>query len=215
MAYDLVSVGGARRPADLDYPLHVAVLDDLVADSAPEVAAAIAQAAEQFAERGVRVTRMRLGWRPRGFAQLLSADLARVWSQRVDRAPELFDEELRCSIDYGRAASALQIQITLRDIRSARRELGRRMRGVTAVLAPTTPDPVPPAGARFTKRSLEFTRIFSALWWPSITVPLWDGDRRLPLAAHLAAPGVDPAGLLRVAEVLEEAVSAECPTPPR
>src|SRR5207253_7471717 len=93
------------------------------------------------------------------------------------------------------------------DLSAARERLERRFARFSALLSPTVPIPVPAMEEEDVAVSTRFTRIFSALGWPALSVPCGRDSRGRPVGMHVASVG-DLDGALAIAAQVERASSA-------
>jgi Asp-tRNA(Asn)/Glu-tRNA(Gln) amidotransferase A subunit family amidase len=164
------------------------VLEDLMEEADPGVAAACRARLEAGAAEGVELRAARLQARPRGFARLLAADLARTWGDRIRANPGEFPRSLREDLERVEAVPAERLEADRADLEEFRRRAAAALAGVEVAAAPTTPEAAPDRERQSTAVSVRFTRLFNALDWPAISLPCGrDGEGR-PRALQLAAP---------------------------
>jgi aspartyl-tRNA(Asn)/glutamyl-tRNA(Gln) amidotransferase subunit A len=167
-------------------PPVIALLVDLLEESDAAVAAACRAAVDALARDGVEVAELALGWRPRGFGVVLAHELARTWKDRVDREPGRYTDVIRDTVAFGatRAAEAERAGARLLEERAA---VADRFAGFDAVACPTVPIPAPARDDESVAVSTRFTRIFNALDWPALSVPIAAAGVA-PVALQLAPP---------------------------
>jgi aspartyl-tRNA(Asn)/glutamyl-tRNA(Gln) amidotransferase subunit A len=198
-------------PAPLGRQPVVALLGDLLDESDPAVAGACRAAVAELAGDGAAVEEVRLDWRPQGFGVALAHELAATWSERVDREPDRFPAVIRETIAFGLANGPHVYRDVMSRLRADRRALARRFAGFDAVVCPTVPIPAPAREDESVRVSTRFTRIFNALDWPAMSIPVRAAGVT-PVAVQVVAPlrrgrqlGRDRrlAGLFEVARRLE------------
>jgi Asp-tRNA(Asn)/Glu-tRNA(Gln) amidotransferase A subunit family amidase len=69
------------------------------------------------------------------------------------------------------------------------------------------PTPVPTIDAENVATSTRYTRIFSALGWPAMSVPCGVDDESRPVGMHVASPR-ELGPVIAVAEMIERAAEA-------
>lgn len=188
--------------------LRLARLDDLMAESEPEVASVCGHALARLDAARLEVDAISLGWRPEGYGRVLAYELARAWGERIRRSPQCFPADVIESVERGRHVTEQRYQEALLGLRRAAQRLRRRLSGYDAVAAPTVPTAVPGAGEEDLAASIRFTRIFSALGWGAISLPCgFDGGGR-PVGLQIAGPAAKLPGVVGVARALELACAA-------
>jgi aspartyl-tRNA(Asn)/glutamyl-tRNA(Gln) amidotransferase subunit A len=122
----------------------------------------------------------------------------------VDAEPGRFPAVIRETVDFGRSRGAQEYTDALTGIARARERLRRRVSGLSAVVCPTVPIAAPDRDDEETAVSTRFTRLFSALGWPAISIPAGaDGEGR-PVGIQVAAPPARAAGVIAVAQRLDQ-----------
>ena len=184
----------------------VALLEDALAASAPEQAAACERAVRAI-ESDADIVIGALGPAPRGFGRVLAAELAGTWGPRVEAQPDRFTDDVRASVAYGRGMSADDQAEVLRQLGLWRVEIEQQLAGYDVVCLPTTPSAPPPPSAVFSDEATRLTRPFNVLGWPALSLPVGlDGQRR-PLSLQLAARPSNEALLFVVARAIERSVT--------
>lgn len=197
-----------RRLPPVQAAARVVIAEDLFEDADPRVAGPCMGALRELCAAGSGVAArelawLRLEWRAQGFGRILAFELARDWGRRIEREPQRFPDHVRESVAVGRTIEPDVYRDAVLAIRRARARLGRRL-GAGAVLAsPTVPVPVPPREEQITAVSIRYTRVFSALGWPALSVPCGTDSDGRPVGLQLAAPGAALGTLLELAEALE------------
>ncbi len=177
----------------------VGMISDLFADSDAEVAGVCRTAIEGA---GIEVEPVTLGWSAPGFGLLLAAEFAAAWAERVTDEPERFPSDIHQAIDRARDIDPARLQAVRDELARTRSDLKGRLDRFSALLSPTVPTAVPTVEAENVATSTRFTRIFSALGWPAISVPCGSDDAGRPVGMHVTGSrGL--ASLLAVAARLE------------
>jgi aspartyl-tRNA(Asn)/glutamyl-tRNA(Gln) amidotransferase subunit A len=94
---------------------------------------------------------------------------------------------------------------TLLEIRRAQHRLARRLDEVAVLACPTVPVPAPARERETVGESIRYTRLFSALGWPALSVPCGPDAEGRPVGLQLAGPPARLPELLAVAEAVERA----------
>lgn len=186
-------------------PFRVGLLEHELELAHAEVAEAVRRAARTLRGIGLQVVSARVDTPRASMRKILSAELMRTWGDEVQRAPDLYDDEVRDSIAY---AGRLPVNAYARartELERGRLEAEARLRGFTVLLGPTMRFPAPPAGRPGTVAEMTAaTRPFNALGWAAISVPgASDGSNR-PIGVQLAAPPANLGALVRVAALLSD-----------
>jgi Asp-tRNA(Asn)/Glu-tRNA(Gln) amidotransferase A subunit family amidase len=188
------------EPPALNHP--VGVLTDLLDECDPAVAHVCRAALDALAQSGAEVEPVTLGWRAPELGLLLAVEFAAAWAQRAAAEPERFPRDLLSAIERARGADPARVRSVRDELRQARIELERRLGRFSALLSPTVPTVVPTLEAENVATSTRFTRIFSALGWPSASVPCGQDDDGRPVGMHVASTRGLPQ-VLAVAAMLE------------
>lgn len=162
--------------------LRVGLLADLLEEADGEVAAACERAVAALGSE-TPTEPVNLDWKPTGLGVALACELAENWGEEVDREPDRFTDLIRNTIVFGRRVGEDDRRAAITSLATGREELGRRFGGFDALVCPTTPTPAPMREAETVRVSSRFTRVFNALDWPAISIPV------------PAPPGVAPIGL--------------------
>ena len=197
------AIAARPLPAPPRRRLRVGVLDDLLEASDAPVAAACEAALERLVSHRVAVERTGLDWQGRGFGIVLGRRLAEIWGERVERDPERFTATVREMIELDRAKGRERYPQALAGIRAARRRIGIRLGGFDALVCPTVPVAAPAAEQEEVGVSTRFTRLFSALGWPAVSLPAGVDPAGRPIAIQVTAPPSRLACLVAVARLLE------------
>jgi aspartyl-tRNA(Asn)/glutamyl-tRNA(Gln) amidotransferase subunit A len=185
----------------------VGVLTDLLDDSDEPVARVCRAAVDALRRLGLDVEPVTLGWRAPGFGLLLAVEFAAAWGERADAEPERFTTEIRSAIDRARRADPARVRLLRDELDQARTALAHRLERFAALLSPTVPTPVPTIDAENVATSTRYTRIFSALGWPAMSVPCGVDDESRPVGMHVASPR-ELGPVIAVAEMIERAAEA-------
>ena len=180
----------------------VALLEDVLAESTPELATACERAVRTI-ESDADVVAGALGPAPRGFGRVLAAELAGTWGARVEALPDRFTDDVRASIAYGRGMSVDDHAEALRQLRLWRVETEQRLAGYDVVCLPTTPTPPPPLSAVRTDEATRLTRPFNVLGWPALSLPLGADGHGRPLSLQIATRPANEPLLFLVARAIE------------
>jgi aspartyl-tRNA(Asn)/glutamyl-tRNA(Gln) amidotransferase subunit A len=189
--------GGPPLPRE-PRPLRVGVLSDLLSKSDPPVAKACRQALERLRPAETTIAEVALDWEPNGLGRAFAYELSQTWGARVDREPERFPELIRETVEFGRENGPDTHRRVLAEFAEARRRLRRRLREFDVLACPTVPTPAPSRELETVAVSTAFSRIFNALDWPALSVPIEAVPSSAPVAIQLA--GI-PSRILAVLEV--------------
>jgi Asp-tRNA(Asn)/Glu-tRNA(Gln) amidotransferase A subunit family amidase len=202
-AYEVLT--GRPAPPRPTETLRLGLLEDLFEAADSDVASAAERAARRAGAGDLVLASTRLCWQPRGFGRILAAELARTWGARVKRSPGRFTDDIRRSVKYGDRLSGASEAEARMALGAARQRLRRRLAGFDVLGCPTVPCPVPPADRRGTVDEItRFTRLFSALGWPAVSLPAGLDSAGRPVGLQLAAPPSKLGQLLHTAAVLEQ-----------
>lgn len=200
-AYEALTGRAVARPRGR---LRLAVLTDMLERAEPPVAAAAEKALERLAEAGASIHRVELRWEPRGFGQALAFEFAQTWGRRVEREPEAFTEVIRDTVEFGRGIEESRYREVIAGFGAARVRLRRRFGDYDALVLPTAPIPAPAREDENVAVSTSFTRLFNALDWPALSVPI-EADGVAPIGLQFAAPPSRLGGVLAAGAALEAA----------
>jgi len=208
VAYETLAGGAVGTGA---VPVTVALADDLFEEADPGVADSCARALRSVHAAGapaapIALRSIRLEWRAQGYGRVLAFELARDWGERIEREPQRFPPSVTRSVEIGRAVSTEAHEGSLLSIRRAGERVTRLLGEVAVVACPTVPVPVPPRERESVDESIRYTRLFSALGWPALSVPCEPDAQGRPVGLQLAAPPARLAELLLVGEAVERAV---------
>ena len=196
------ALSGEPAPRPLGRPPVVALLGDLLDESDPAVERACRAAVEALGRDAVEVEDVPLDWRPDGLGVALAHELATTWKERVDREPDRFTGVIRETIAFGSARGPDEHRRVMDRLREDRDALTRRWARFDAVVCPTVPIPAPAREDESVRVSTRFTRIFNALDWPALSIPI-AVEGVAPVALQVAAPPSRLGGLFDVARRAE------------
>jgi Asp-tRNA(Asn)/Glu-tRNA(Gln) amidotransferase A subunit family amidase len=207
-AYDALTArrapaSGWTRAGEVSAPLRVGVLTDLLSESESSVSAACELTVAALRRDRIEVEEVEFGWRPKGFGVALAWELAQLWGERVDRCPERFTDLIRSTIEFGRESGEERYRSAMAGIERGRATLRRRLARFDALVCPTVPVPAPDRERETTPESTEFTRVFSALGWPAVSVPAGRDPGGRPIAVQVAGPPSRLGGVIAVARAVE------------
>ncbi len=205
------------RLALAERKVRVAVVDcDLTRNVVAAQQQAVADAAERLAEAGVEVMTLavpELDACGQSYSAIQNPEAYAVHRQRIERAPDLFDDEV---LERLRVASQIQGWAYVEALEAQQRlrqAIGERIQGVDVLLLATVPIGAPfvnqresdlGAGWRNPRDALlALTSPFSLLGWPAITVPVVSGNEKLPASVQLSARPDGENLIMRVAKRLE------------
>ena len=181
--------------------LRIGLLSDLFAGSDPEVRACCEQAAWRLGA-DFKLEPVELGWDAKGFGLVLACEFEALWGERVDHDPERFPGLAAEMVSSARKAGPAGFAAVSSALAGERDRVGRRLGGFDAFLSPTVPVPAPDREQESVAVSTRFTRIFSALGWPALSLPAGEARGR-PIGIQVSAlPS-------RFDEMLEVAVELE------
>jgi Asp-tRNA(Asn)/Glu-tRNA(Gln) amidotransferase A subunit family amidase len=182
----------------------VGVLTDLLDDSAEEVAQVCRRMVDELSQAGLDLQPVSFGWRAPDFGLLLGVEFAAAWTDRATAEPERFPKDILSAIDRARRVDPARVRSVRGQLEQTRTDLASRLGRFSALLSPTVPTVVPTAADENVATSTRYTRIFSALGWPAMSVPCGRDDHGRPVGMHLASPG-GLAPLFVVAAAIERA----------
>lgn len=181
-----VLTGAPQPPRD---PGAVGVLSDLFEAADPAVIKTLDGVLAKLKAAGLRLESVSLDWRAPGFGLLLAVEFATAWGARADAAPERFPSPILSAIERAREVPAARYRAARDELGRARRKLEHRLGGYGALLSPTVPTAVPSVQDENVATSTRFTRIFSALGWPAISVPAGHDPAGRPVGIHVTGAG--------------------------
>jgi aspartyl-tRNA(Asn)/glutamyl-tRNA(Gln) amidotransferase subunit A len=208
LTYEIVT--GRRMPnadtKEISTGMRVGCLEDLFEAAEPVVSRGcmVALAGVGF-ELSLQTTR--LNWKPDGFGRLLAIELAQTWGDRVDRAPDRFTDGIRTSVAYGRRQSTEVYRQERSTLARSRTAVARQLDPYDVVASPTVPHAAPDiASPESVAEATTFTRIFSALGWPALSIPCGTDPQGRPVAVQLAAQPDRLGRLFDVGRLVEASV---------
>jgi aspartyl-tRNA(Asn)/glutamyl-tRNA(Gln) amidotransferase subunit A len=206
----LDAIAGFAVP-DAERRGRLGVLENYESTSvAPAVREAFERALRVLADLGYRVERVAIpDYDPsqarRAGLLMVEADAAVVHETDLAERPELFSDEVRAMLDYGRRAAAAKLeraeQVVTLAATGARRLLGE----LDAIVSPTTPQTAFVFGEPVPESQGDFTALANFAGCPAISVPMGADPVGMPIGLQLvAAPWCEP-GLLEIARAFERA----------
>ena len=197
--FEVLSGRPWQRPVSA--PLRIGLLSDLLAGSDSGVRACCEQAAARLGT-DFKLEPVELNWDAKGFGLVLACEFEALWGERVDRDPERFPELAAEMVRSARKAGPAGFAAVSSALIGERDRVERRLGGFDAFLSPTVPVPAPDREQESVAESTRFTRIFSALGWPALSLPAGEAGGR-PIGIQVSAlPS-------RFDEMLEVAVELE------
>ncbi len=201
----LEQLSGRAVPAGPPGPLRVGLLEDELEHAHPDVADAVRGAAGALAESGADVVPARLDLTVPGMGKILATDLLGTWGEQVERAPELYDDEVSGSIEFARGLSEADREGARTELDRGRRELEARLAGYVAVLGPTMRFATPPADQPGTVAEMTAaTRPFSVLGWAAVSLPAGTDGAGRQIGVQLAAPPANLGAFAQLAAALSD-----------
>lgn len=174
------------RAAEGESPA-VGILTDLFEAADPAVFTVCEGMVRRLEQGGVQVEEARLDWWAPGFGLLLAVEFAASWGQRAAAEPERFPSEILSAIERAQTIAPARHDEVRAELMAARSALRRRLARFAAVLSPTVPVPVPTVEEEDVATSTRFTRIFSALGWPALSVPCGSDTAGRPVGMQIAS----------------------------
>ena len=213
-------------PASADVPVHNYLVDidlgvagwriglasgEYIEKSAPEVLAAVREAAEVFKSLGARVEEVELPWL-RSAAQanglMTPADGAAFHRERLKEHPDWFGEDVRQRLEKGAAATSTEYSLARREQAESRRKAEEFFSQYDLLILPSTPIPAPPIeGADSVEQAPRLTRFtapFNLTGLPALSMPCGFSPEGLPLGLQIVGPHWGEAGVLRAANAYEK-----------
>lgn len=136
---------------------------------------------------------------------IVEADASVVHEKDLAERPELFSDETRAMLDYGRRASAARLAKAERVVALAATGVRTLLEGLDALVSLTTPQVAFGFGEPVPETQADFTALANFAGCPAISVPMGAGAGGMPIGLHLmAAPWCEP-GLLDIARAFESA----------
>jgi aspartyl-tRNA(Asn)/glutamyl-tRNA(Gln) amidotransferase subunit A len=167
----------------------VGVLSDLLDASDPAVATVCSQAMARMEAAGTSLEPVSLSWWAPRLGLLLAVEFAAAWGAQARADPGRFPPAILTALERGLMVPATRYDEVLAEVQAARQRLKRRLGRFSALLSPTVPVLVPTADEEDVAVSTRFTRIFSALGWPALSVPCGRDGHGRPVGMHVATAG--------------------------
>ena len=217
--YDELDPGSADVPVD-DYltPLDegvagwrvVLAVGDYIADSEPEVLAAVRAAAEIFQSLGAQVEEVDVKWlREAALANSLmtQADGAAFHRERLQSQPELFGADIRQRLEMGAAYTSSEYALARRKQAEARRQAETFFQKYDALLLPSTPITAPLIegndALEQARRLTRFTAPFNLTGLPALSLPCGFSSAGMPIGLQIVGGHWQEAKVLRAAQAYE------------
>ncbi|MCH8001375.1 MAG: Asp-tRNA(Asn)/Glu-tRNA(Gln) amidotransferase subunit GatA [Proteobacteria bacterium] len=181
------------------------------ADCDPEVATAVAAAAQTLGGLGAVVEEVELPEMEAAYlvgGMIIACEAAAYHAKSLRERPEAFSEELRASLELGGFYSAVDYLQAQR----ARRRITEAVLGAVqpfdAVLTPTSPVPATPIddtprhhGALRHRNTIPF----NLTGLPAVSIPCGFTEAGLPIGLQIVGKAFDEAGILEIARAYERA----------
>lgn len=217
--YDELDPGSANVPVD-DYlaPLDEGVegwrvalaVGDYIADSDPEVLAAVRAAAEIFQSLGAQVEEVDIEWlREAALANSLmtQADGAAFHRERLFTQPELFGADIRQRLEMGAAYTSSEYALARRKQAEARRQAEILFQKYDALLLPSTPITAPLIegndALEQARRLTRFTAPFNLTGLPALSLACGFSSAGMPIGLQIVGAHWQEAKVLRAAQAYE------------
>ncbi|GAB4505538.1 MAG: amidase [Anaerolineales bacterium] len=201
--------------------IGLAVGDYIEEASAPQVLAAVRQAAHTLAEMGATLEEVEIEWlRTAALAngQMTQADGAAVHRERLINEPERFGADVRQRLETGRALTSTEYILARRTQTEVRRRSEQFFRQYDALLLPTTPIVAPAIeGEDAIQRArllTRFTAPFNLSGLPVLSLPCGFTPDGLPIGLQIVSGPWQEAKVLRAGQAYEQASAWHNRTPP-
>lgn len=177
---------------------------------APAVREAFERALGVLEALGYRVETLELpGYDPASARRcgllMVEADAALVHEKDLAQRPELFSEEARAMLDYGRRAGAAKLAQAEHVIALAASGARRLLEELGALVSPTTPQTAFPFGEPVPESQGDFTALANFAGCPAISVPMGADPAGMPIGLQLTSAPWSERGLLEIARAFERA----------
>lgn len=206
-----VSAGAAAQPLSVEGRRFGVPCSAMLSDISPSVAAGFDAARDRLSQAGVQI--VTLDWpganeleiNDRIFAELVPSDLIRTLGEgALATGAERIDPVAQHRLSQASRSAPVDCAALTGAAGELRRKTVERMKGLDAMICPTTPLEAPlvedvlttEAAVDFTRRVLCFTRVANALGMAACSVPLVHPKTALPIGMDVAVPGgTDRTGL--------------------
>jgi len=188
---------------------------------APDVAATVDRATQEFADLGAEVEPIRVDFSEstlHDVAAVIRADAYALHRARYAEAPALYGAEIRERLELGRTVAGWQVTGALQRAHEFRHSLRKAFDRVDVILSPTTRITAPVIGGpsiEVTWQLMALTYPWSFAGVPAISVPVGLSPDGLPVGVQLAAAWGREELLLGIASVYQEATSWHRQRPPQ
>jgi len=136
---------------------------------------------------------------------MVEADAALVHEKDLAGRPELFSDEARAMLDYGRRASAAKLAKAERVVVLAATGARRLLEELDALVSPTTPQTAFVFGEPVPDSQGDFTALANFAGCPAISVPMGADPAGMPIGLQLVGAPWSERGLLEIARSFERA----------
>ena len=202
LAFEALSGGRRGDSGTPEQGVRIGVLEDLFEATEPVVARPCSEAVGAL-RTPFSVRSARLDWAPKGLGKALAAGLWRSWGERIEAQPERFTALIRESAEFGRPIDDPELEAIHARFAADRAAVEARLEPFDVLACPTVPGPVPLAEEETVESSTRFTRLFSALDWPAISIPVGSDDAGMSVGLQLASRRENLDLLLSTAEAVE------------
>jgi len=218
LALDAIADRGKRKPAPSSIrEIRVGLPENFYFDIvAPEVKAAVHDAARRAEKLGARVTPVRVpdieALNKAGLLTLL-AEAAAVHQTDLARRRADFGADVLALLEQGLAVSAVDYVNAQRERKRFLHKFHRLFRGIDCLLTPTTPTSAPRigqteielAGVTYNARMLttRFMRAFNALGFPALSIPCGASPNGLPIGLQIVGRPFEDDLVLALGSALE------------
>lgn len=192
---------------------HIALATgDYIADSDPEVLAAVAAAAKVLESLGAYVDEIDLPWL-RDAAQanslMTQADAAAYHRERLEITPDDFGADVLYRLREGAACTCTEYAIARRTQTEMRRKFEHFFTNYDLLLLPTTPIPAPPIdgmnAVEQARRLTRFTSPFNLTGLPAFSLPCGFTVGGLPIGLQIISPHWGETKLFQAGQAYEGA----------
>jgi Asp-tRNA(Asn)/Glu-tRNA(Gln) amidotransferase A subunit family amidase len=133
---------------------------------------------------------------------IMESDMAKSYEDTYERGKDRLSANLREMIERGRQYKAIDYSGAMNEVVELKRELDRLLAGFDAILTPATASEAP-IGLASTGSPM-FCTIWTLCGVPAISLPILEGQNRMPLGAQLVGRKGGDVALLRLARWLAD-----------
>jgi Asp-tRNA(Asn)/Glu-tRNA(Gln) amidotransferase A subunit family amidase len=133
---------------------------------------------------------------------IMESDMAKSYGDIYERGKDRLSANLREMIERGRQYKAIDYSGAMNEVVELKRELDRLLAGFDAILTPATASEAP-IGLASTGSPM-FCTIWTLCGVPAISLPILEGQNRMPLGAQLVGRKGGDVALLRLARWLAD-----------